>query len=79
MPLTNLIHQRPTGGADRRLKSDAGRGRSGSPDARGPSFRVVVFAAFFAAFGLITVLLPETAPAARIAGEEQPVTTAPAG
>jgi general secretion pathway protein D len=38
-----------------------------------------VFAIIFTVIGLITFLLPETIPAARIAGEEQPVTAAPAG
>jgi general secretion pathway protein D len=78
MPLMHKNPHRPSEGVDRCLKGAAGRGRSGSLDARGPSFPV--FAVLFAAFGLITLLLlPATLSAARIAGDEQPVTTAPAG
>jgi len=79
MPLTTKLQRRYPEGADRRRRSDAGRGRSGSPDARGPCFQVTVFAIIATVFGLITFLLPETIPAARIAGEEQTVITAPAG
>jgi general secretion pathway protein D len=79
MPLTYKIPHHPPEGADHRRKIDAGRCRSGSPAGRGRSFQVIVLAILFTVFGGITLLLPETVPAARIAGEEQPVTTAPAG
>lgn len=79
MPLTCKIPHRSPEGADHRLKDDAGRVRCGSTDVAGSCFQVFVFAVILTIFGLIALLLPETAPAARIAGEEQPVTTAPAG
>ena len=79
MPLTRKIQRRFPDGADIRCPADSGRRLSGSPGARGPCFQFRVFAIIFTVFVLITFLLPGTIPAARLAGEEQPVTTAPAG
>ena len=79
MPLVYKIPRCFPEGADIRGPADSGRGLSGSPGSRGPCFPFRVFAIIFMVFGLITFLLPGTVPAARLAGEEQPVTTAPAG
>jgi general secretion pathway protein D len=79
MPLVHKIPRRSPEGADIRCPADSGRGLSGSPGARGPCFQFGVFAIIFTVFVLITFLLPGTIPAVRLAGEEQPVTTAPPG
>jgi general secretion pathway protein D len=66
-------------GADIRCPADDGRGRSGLPGARGPCFQSRISAIILTVFVLIPFLLPGTISAARLAGEERPVTTEPAG
>ena len=79
MPLTRKMLRRSTEGADIRCPADGGRGRSGLPGARGPCFQSRISAIIVTVFVLIPFLLPGTISAARLAGEEQPVTTEPAG
>jgi general secretion pathway protein D len=79
MPLTRKMLRRPPEGADIRCPADGGRGWSGLPGARGPCFQSMISAIIVTVFVLIPFLLPGTISAARLAGEEQPVTTEPAG
>jgi general secretion pathway protein D len=79
MPLTQKMLRRPPEGSDIRCPADGGRGRSGLPGARGPCFQSGIAAIILTVFVLIPFLLPGTISAARLAGEEQPVTTEPAG
>ena len=79
MTLTRKMLRRSPEGADIRCPADGGRGRSGLPGARGPCFQSRISAIILTVFVLIPFLLPGTISAARLAGEEQPVTTEPAG
>jgi hypothetical protein len=74
MPLTRKIHS--PGRAAGRFPVQRSRGLSGAADAISGSR---IFATLLAFFAMLIFLSPGTGLAARLAGEEQPVTAAPAG
>ena len=77
MPLVRKIHSR--GRADSRFPVQGPRGLSGRLSGAGDSTSLSrVFAIILAFFAMLVFLSPGTGFAARLAGEEQPVTTAPA-
>ncbi len=79
MPHANKIPRRFPEGTDLGCPADGGRALSGSPAARGPCFQFRVFSIMVTVFVLIAFLLPGTVLAARLAEEEPPAATAPAG
>ncbi len=79
MPLTRKRVHRSPEGENIRCPADSGRLWAGLPGTGGPCFQSGITALMIMAFVLIPFLLPGTISAARLAGEEQPVTTEPAG
>ena len=77
MPLAKKIHS--SGRTDSRFPVQRPRGLSGhTPGAADATSGSRLFATILAFFAMLMFLSPGTALAARLAGEEQPVTTAPA-
>ncbi len=77
MPLPQKIFCRFPKGTGVRRPAEGGRRRSRPPEKRGAGFAIGISAILLAFFVLILFLWPGTISAARLAGEEQPVTTEP--
>ena len=77
MPLVRTMLSRPSGRPAGRFSSGGRRSSSGSPGTRGRCSTIGRITLIIIAFAVIVFLSPAAVQAVRIAGEEQPVPTAP--